>query len=137
MTLQKTLLILKIYYNMKLTRSKEISYTINFNSECKYICHVCCRQSDSLERIKDVFPTSQETIDIFESKMVNGYVVDFYDNQINASTRTFTINKLRHFSMYSISVQACRDFHDPSFDVNTFCSNAVVLNRRTAKIGSL
>lgn len=138
-TLQKTLLILKMNFNMKLTRSKAISYKIN--SKCKYICHVCCRQSDSLKRINDEFPTSQKAIDkeknIFESKMVNGYFADFYDNQINASTRTFTINKLRHFSIYSISVQACRDFHDPSFDAKTFCSNAVMLNRRTAKIGSL
>ncbi len=100
--------------------------------------------TNSLEPIDEqIFPTSQRTIDkdkipndFFESKMINGYYVEFYNNQTNASTHTFTLDKLRHFSKYSISVQACRDFNDPTFNVNTFCSNAVMVNRRTEKIGS-
>lgn len=55
--------------------------------------------------------------------------------QTNASTYAFTLDKLRHFSMYSISVQACLVLDDPISNANTLCSNAVVLNRRTAKIG--
>lgn len=89
---------------------------------------------------EEVFPTSQKTVDkendFIESKMVDGYYVEFYNNQTNASVHTFTLDKLRHFSQYSISVLACRDFNDPLFNVNTFCSNAVMINRRTEKIGT-
>lgn len=53
----------------------------------------------------------------------------------NRTYYTFTLDKLRHFSMYSVSVQACRDIIDPIFNDTTHCGNAVVLNRRTAKIG--
>lgn len=91
---------------------------------------------------EEVFPTSQRMgyrekspNDFVESKMENGYYVEFYNNRTNASTHTFTLDNLRHFSMYSISVQACRDFNDSSFNVNTYCSNVVLLNRRTTKIG--
>lgn len=99
--------------------------------------------SNSVQEDVQVFPTSQRTItkeksqnDFNESKMKNGYYVQFYNNQTNASTFTFTIDKLRHFSMYSVSVQACRDFNDTAFDITTHCSNVVMLNQRTEKIGS-
>lgn len=99
--------------------------------------------SNQLEQIEDIFPTSQRTVDkeksphdFSESEMYNGYYKKFYNNQTNSSIHTFTLDKLRHFSMYSISVQACRDFTDPQFDINSFCSNVVMLNRRTEKIGS-
>lgn len=98
--------------------------------------------TNQLDTIEDVFPTSQRTVDkeksphdFSESKMVNGYYEEFYDNQTHFSVHTFTISKLKHFSMYSISVQACRDFNDTNFNVNSHCSNVVMINRRTDKIG--
>ncbi|KAJ6634889.1 Insulin-like receptor [Pseudolycoriella hygida] len=88
----------------------------------------------------DVFPTSQRTVDkektgndFFQSKMVNGYYEEFYNNQTKASVHTFVLEKLRHFSMYSITVQACRDFNDTNFSMNDYCSNIVMLNRRTER----
>lgn len=68
--------------------------------------------------------------------MVDGYYVEFYNDQINASTHSFTLNKLRHFSMYKISVQVCRYYsNDSEYDDRTVCSDAVVLHQRTGKLG--
>lgn len=100
--------------------------------------------TNMLDHIEDVFPTSQRTTekeksphDFNESKMLNGYYIEFYNNQTNASVHTFTLDKLRHFSMYSVSVQACRDFNDTRFNVNTYCSSVAMMNRRTEKVGTL
>lgn len=91
---------------------------------------------------EDVFPTNpkqteEKEEEILESKMENGYYVYFYNNQTNVTTHTFTLNKLKHFSQYSISVQACRDFNESTFTTHTHCSNAEILNRRTKKIGEI
>ncbi|KAJ6635296.1 Insulin-like receptor [Pseudolycoriella hygida] len=61
-------------------------------------------------------------------------VVMANNNQTNGSTFTFKFDKLRHFSMYSISVMACRDLVDPLLRDDTYCSYPVVINQRTSKI---
>ncbi|KAJ6633575.1 Insulin receptor [Pseudolycoriella hygida] len=68
----------------------------------------------------------------FNSELKDGYYVTF-SNEMNASVHTFTLDKLRHFSMYLITVQACRDSSDTNFNVDEYCSNVVVKSRRTEK----
>lgn len=60
---------------------------------------------------------------------------------VNASTTSFLIRNLQHFSMYTISVKACR--HTPKEEVEkssllkteiSNCSNAAFINQRTLPI---
>ena len=75
--------------------------------------------------------------DFTESKKENNYYVQFYDNTTSAATLSYVLNDLRHFSTYTVSVQACRNNTDPQFHIETHCSNSAILSRRTLKIGRL
>lgn len=97
--------------------------------------------ANQLEAGEQVFPTNLEKVDgdknnePIQSVMKDGHYEDFYNNETVASIHTFTLTKLKHYSMYRITVQACRDFHDKDFTVDTHCSNVVIETLRTDKIG--
>lgn len=64
----------------------------------------------------------------------------FYE-VVNASTTSFLLRNLQHFSMYTISVKACREDGPADNQKNSLikseisnCSNAAFINQRTMPI---
>lgn len=83
----------------------------------------------------EIFPTSQKSVE--DAKSVNEekqsrLITDFYEyvyQEVNASTLSFALKELRHYSAYTISVKACRAGDGDN------CSNEVIVHQRTQKIG--
>lgn len=68
----------------------------------------------------------------------NGTFYQRIYQEVNVSTLSFVIKELRHYSMYSISVRACRE----SFPADSLgnarienCSTEAIVHQRTKKIG--
>ena len=97
--------------------------------------------STVMDGVELVFPNQQTpggektTAETMVSKMENGYYVEFYNNETASNVHTFNLTQLKHYSMYRISVQACRAFENQFSNVNTHCSNVVMESLRTGKIG--
>lgn len=55
---------------------------------------------------------------------------------VDVSTTSFLLRNLQHFSMYTISVKACREEVDPKNSKSEIsnCSNAAFVNQRTQAI---
>ncbi|XP_037039438.1 insulin-like receptor isoform X2 [Bradysia coprophila] len=89
--------------------------------------------------VEEVFPTRTDDKEKPDnepivSKMVDDYYVEFYNNETAANIHTFTLNNLKHYTMYRISVQACRNFNDSYFSIDSHCSNIVMGSFRTGKL---
>lgn len=61
------------------------------------------------------------------SKKIGDYYITIY-KEVNSTITTFSLKELKHFSLYTISVKACRDGKGDN------CSNEVITHQRTAKI---
>lgn len=70
-------------------------------------------------------PTQDEQ----KSRKVNNYYEYIYQI-VNASTTTYVLNDLKHYSSYTLSLKACREGEGEN------CSNEVIVYQRTAKIGT-
>lgn len=86
---------------------------------------------DSTDPFVDDF--NQSTVrpnqDEQKSRKVNNYYEYIYQI-VNASTTTYVLNDLKHYSSYTISLKACREGSGDN------CSNEVIVYQRTAKIGT-
>lgn len=68
----------------------------------------------------------------------NGTFYQRIYQEVNVSTLSFVIKELRHYSMYSISVRACREtFPADSLSIVRIenCSTEAIVHQRTKKIG--
>lgn len=55
--------------------------------------------------------------------------------EVDANTTEFLFGKLRHFSLYSLSVRACR-YKEGENDNAELCSDSEPLEKRTQKLGT-
>lgn len=81
-----------------------------------------------------VFPDSAKLTppvvqnDVKESKKAGDYYEYIYE-ELSVNKTVFVLKELKHFSSYSISVRACRE------GKNDNCSNDIIIQQRTARIG--
>lgn len=70
----------------------------------------------------------------------NGTFYQRFYQEVNVSTLSFVIKDLRHYSMYTISVQACRESVPDDLTYSEKienCSTEVIVHQRTKKIGKI
>ncbi|XP_037048445.1 insulin-like receptor [Bradysia coprophila] len=105
---------------------------INFENEIENLLYVRRRLVNMNDEPKGRRRRTIGTTDDFvESRMVDGHYEEFYSNTTEFNVHTFTLNQLKHYSMYLVSVQACRDFSDPYFNFKSHCSKAFTDTVRT------
>jgi hypothetical protein len=74
--------------------------------------------------------SSKSNADETQSKKIGHYYKYFY-MKVNASVRSLVLSELKHYSIYSINVKACRDGPGPDN-----CSNEAIATQRTMKIAN-
>lgn len=85
----------------------------------------------------DVFPKNdrpkdQKThVEERESRMKDKKYYEYIFKEVNASVLSVVMKQLRHFSLYTVSVKACRE------GTGKNCSNEVIAHQRTGKIGKI
>lgn len=98
------------------------------------------RANQGSHRANDtLFINGNASVDMDKNEKVsimNGsYHIRVY-KEVNVSTLSYVIEKLRHFSSYKITVQACRESVPADIQEKIEnCSTAVIVNQRTKKIG--
>lgn len=74
-------------------------------------------------------PFNQKSIDDTKLRMdPTGTYYEYYYQEVNASVFTLTVEKLKHYTFYSVSVKACREGDGDN------CGNEVIAYQRTGKI---
>ncbi|XP_037048464.1 insulin-like receptor [Bradysia coprophila] len=92
---------------------------INFENEIENLLYVRRRVVNMNDEPKGRRRRTIGTTDDFvESRMVDGHYEEFYSNSTEFNVHTLTLNQLKQYSMYSVSVQACQNADDiPYFEV--------------------
>lgn len=64
---------------------------------------------------------------------LTGTYYKHFSTEVNATTTEYRFTNLRHFSLYTISVRACREMEEGDTDIYATCSNWVYWDKKTLK----